>query len=153
MPSQLLTASHAQTHVWLHTRTARMHYFRMQGHTQPLPEAQDIVVIVLPVQIKKIAFAIVENDSYHSHSQILKYAYSDHLLSVVSYFLYSRAKGGCCPYVHSDLSCSRVPERESSEFSIIIFIYSFFSSHVSLRQNTSVLLISHLSLLTTIQTL
>ena len=41
--------------------------------------------------------------------------------SVPSYFLYPRfkAKGGCCVYVRNDLSCSRVPELDSSEFSTL----------------------------------
>ena len=41
--------------------------------------------------------------------------------SVPSYFLYTRfkAKGGCCVYVHSSITCSRVPELDSSEFSTI----------------------------------
>ena len=41
--------------------------------------------------------------------------------SVPSYFLYPRfkAKGGCCVYVRNDLSCSRVPELDSPEFSTL----------------------------------
>ena len=41
--------------------------------------------------------------------------------SVSSYYLYPRfrAKGGCCVYVRNNLTCSRVPDLESSEFSTL----------------------------------
>ena len=41
--------------------------------------------------------------------------------SIPSYFLYPhfRAKGGCCVYVRNDLTCSRVPELDSPEFSTL----------------------------------
>ena len=41
--------------------------------------------------------------------------------SVPSYFLYPhfQSKAGCCAYVHNDITCSRAPNLESSEFSTI----------------------------------
>ena len=41
--------------------------------------------------------------------------------SVPSYFLYTnfKAKGGCCVYVRNNISCSRVPDCDSSEFSTL----------------------------------
>ena len=46
---------------------------------------------------------------------------SSNPFSVSSYYLYPnfKAKSGCCVYVHSNLTCSRVPDLDSSEFSTI----------------------------------
>ena len=48
-------------------------------------------------------------------------ATSSNPFSVSSYYLYPnfKAKGGCCVYVHNNLTCSRVPDLDSSEFSTI----------------------------------
>ena len=49
--------------------------------------------------------------------------------SVPSYFLYPhfQSKASCCAYVHNDITCSRAPNLESSEFSTIWLTLQFHS--------------------------